>query len=174
MASHLLSITLDDIEPVVSRVILVPSDYTLTQLHGVIQSAFGWENRHDHQFSVGSKLFGALTTDGSVVTADDIAITVEEALGRKGASAKYVYDHEDKWTHSIVALGIDLFFTSGPECLDADGATPPDGCGGPGAYADLISRSLASCDRASGPQAASMAEINERLNPSRDANDRRN
>src|SRR5438132_6528213 len=45
-----LRITLLDVEPQVWRLIAVPTDLTLADLHIVLQAVMGWENRHLHQF----------------------------------------------------------------------------------------------------------------------------
>ena len=39
-----LSIRLDNVEPEVSRVVVVEDDMTLFELHLVVQIAMGWEN----------------------------------------------------------------------------------------------------------------------------------
>jgi hypothetical protein len=42
-------------DPVITRLISVPSKFTFATLHEVLQVAFGWANCHEHSFAV-SKL----------------------------------------------------------------------------------------------------------------------
>lgn len=49
---------LREIEPPVWRRIEVPADFTLPQLHSVLQIAFGWEDRHLHEFRIQGVAFG--------------------------------------------------------------------------------------------------------------------
>ncbi|SPJ25954.1 hypothetical protein PAA8504_03810 [Palleronia abyssalis] len=53
-----LKITLEAIEPVVSRTLEVPVDIRLERLHLVIQAAMGWENYHLYEFMVGEIRWG--------------------------------------------------------------------------------------------------------------------
>ena len=45
-----LHITIAGTEPEIWRDVRVPAAITLTDLHKVIQRAFGWDNRHLHMF----------------------------------------------------------------------------------------------------------------------------
>lgn len=58
MSSVLLRIELLGIEPLIWRRARVPVRWTLKRLHGLIQSAFGWENRHLHEFRIGDVSIG--------------------------------------------------------------------------------------------------------------------
>ena len=53
-----IKITLDDVTPQVWRLVEVPSDMLLPELHDVIQDVMGWENRHLHMFFAGEQSFG--------------------------------------------------------------------------------------------------------------------
>ena len=46
-----IRITLDETEPPIWRLIAVPSEFTLGDLHLLIQIAMGWEDDHLHQFT---------------------------------------------------------------------------------------------------------------------------
>lgn len=47
-----------DIEPPIWRRLQVPAAIKLPKLHLVLQAAFGWENRHLHEFVIGRKRYG--------------------------------------------------------------------------------------------------------------------
>jgi Plasmid pRiA4b ORF-3-like protein len=48
-----------DISPMVWRRLLVPSSYTLRELHGVIQVAMGWEGIHLYDFELRAARYGS-------------------------------------------------------------------------------------------------------------------
>ena len=41
-----LKVTLDDVEPIVMRRVVVPFTIRLSRLHEVLQAAMGWTNSH--------------------------------------------------------------------------------------------------------------------------------
>ena len=45
-----IKVTLEDIEPLIWRRLLVRSDIKLSKLHDVLQTAFAWEDAHMHHF----------------------------------------------------------------------------------------------------------------------------
>ena len=53
-----LRITLEGIDPVVSRTVEVAVDIRLDRLHLVIQAAMGWENYHLYEFMAGGTRWG--------------------------------------------------------------------------------------------------------------------
>ena len=53
---HQLKVTLLGLEPPIWRRIVVPSDFTLADLHVVVQEAMGWHHSHLHDFRVGKVL----------------------------------------------------------------------------------------------------------------------
>ena len=56
-------------------------------------------------------------------------------LADLGAEFEYLYDFGDGWTHDVEVLGPG---GSAPGCVDGHGACPPEDCGGPGGYAELL------------------------------------
>src|SRR5688500_7754393 len=54
-----LRVTITDIEPPIWRLVRVPDDYTLHQLHRVLQLVFGWLDYHLYDFRVGERRFEA-------------------------------------------------------------------------------------------------------------------
>lgn len=53
VASYILQISITFSDPLIWRRIQVPGEYTLSQLHTVIQQSMGWSDSHVHQFLVG-------------------------------------------------------------------------------------------------------------------------
>ena len=53
-----IKIVLLGTKPPIWRRVLVPAEFTLAQLHDVVQAAMGWEDCHLHQFYIGKQRFG--------------------------------------------------------------------------------------------------------------------
>ena len=53
-----LRISLNDVEPVIWRIVDMPVTASLKMLHDVIQAAMDWQNYHLWQFEAGDRLYG--------------------------------------------------------------------------------------------------------------------
>src|SRR5262249_6164083 len=96
-----LKITLRYLEPPIWRRVLVQDDFTLTQLHGIIQLAMAWDGCHMHEFRMPARGFGPpLRTFGSEGV-DETATLLREVLVRQGQMLLYEYDFGDGWLHGI-------------------------------------------------------------------------
>lgn len=151
MPSHTLKITLAHIRPAISRTVRVPSDLTLADLHDVIQLAFGWEDYHLHEFKVGDERYAVPDIDDERDCIDETTVSLDAVLPRKGASVEYIYDFGDWWIHNIVVERIDAETpahkgrslrrsSSGSrvECIEAKRACPPEDCGGPHGFGEML------------------------------------
>lgn len=133
-----LKITLRGVsKPPVWRRVTVPAAATLDRLHDVIQQVMGWQDGHLHVFSTPSEEYGMPGSD--LGYADERRATLDEVLGRPGASMRYTYDFGDDWEHDIVLEKIlpPGLGTGAPSCLAGKGACPPEDCGGAWGYASL-------------------------------------
>ena len=84
------------LSPMVWRRVHVPADFTLRQLHGVIQVAMGWEGAHLFQFHLRAVRYGS-----SEVSARSPEATLESLRFRRGARFVYEYDLNVPWRHEI-------------------------------------------------------------------------
>lgn len=50
--SYQLRVVLAGISPLIWRRLLVAGDTTITQLHEILQAAFGWSDEHLHRFTI--------------------------------------------------------------------------------------------------------------------------
>ncbi|BBY07089.1 hypothetical protein MNVI_24070 [Mycobacterium noviomagense] len=123
-----------DVEPAVARVIDVPASATLPELHDLLQAAIGWTDSHLHQFVTAEATYG-MEIPGQDVWPEDQRNEEGALLADLGAQFEYLYDFGDGWTHAIEVLGPG---DSAPGCVDGYGACPPEDCGGPGGYAELL------------------------------------
>ena len=99
------------ISPMVWRRVLVPSVYTLRQLHGVIQVAMGWEGIHLYQFCLRAARHGSWELSAS---SPEVALAALQL--RKGARFTYEYDLNIPWRHENIGDSYLPFLRLGLVC----------------------------------------------------------
>jgi hypothetical protein len=133
-----LKIQLKDVRPQVWRRLRVPGSLTLADLHHVLQSAMGWNDSHLHQFTIGRVSYSHVTPDEPADMPDERKMRLSE-MARKGKSFSYEYDFGDGWEHQIVVEDVDVDATdSAATCSAGKRACPPEDCGGPFGYMNLL------------------------------------
>jgi tetratricopeptide (TPR) repeat protein len=133
-----LKITLNGVKPPVWRRITVETDVSLYGLHQAIQQAMGWTDSHLHEFYIGRYRFGDSSGDSGVNEESDCAL--EDIDLRVGTKFTYMYDFGDGWKHTIEVekwLSEDEIEEM-PVFVKAKGACPPEDCGGPYGYMELL------------------------------------
>ena len=145
VAAYQMKITIASTSPPIWRRIRV-ADCTLDLLHFHIQSAFGWENCHLHQFEIGKRCYGVPNPDFGFAIEDERKIRLCNIAppGTAKVRFKYEYDFGDGWIHNIAVEKIAALPSSEatPVCLAGARACPPEDCGGPWGYVELL-RALA-------------------------------
>jgi hypothetical protein len=131
-----------DVAPPIWRRIELSSETSLAQLHEMLQAAMAWQDYHLHEFETGGQRYGVPDDDydsPSEITRDS-TVKLSKALPRKRASLLYTYDFGDGWTHSVVLEDIVSVEpeTKYPRLVDGARSCPPEDCGGPYGYADLL------------------------------------
>lgn len=136
-----LRIFLEGINPEIWRRFVARDDISLSELHGTIQTVMGWTNSHLYSFFIKKTEY----TDEETVeelgrgkVADSVAVSSLK-LG-KGDTFKYIYDFGDDWSHTLKVEAV-----SNPEpgiiypvCLEGARSCPPEDCGGPYGYEELL------------------------------------
>ena len=144
--TYTLKITLSSVEPPIWRRLRVPGGANLGWLHAVIQVAMGWTNSHLHQFTAGEQTYSDprfeidMFEDDPLVL-DENEVTLRHVVPRQKDSLGYEYDFGDSWNHEIVVEQMQPCDPAAPtiaECIDGARACPPDDCGGPWGYEDLL------------------------------------
>ena len=142
-------ITLKEIEPEIWRRIQVPANYSFWDLHVAIQDAMGWTDSHLHMF----RILNPLTDDTNQIGIPDedrfvgdpeilpgweLPITGYFLEGNP--RAEYEYDFGDSWIHEITleTIAPRQVGAKYPRCLDGRSACPPEDCGGPPGYEDML------------------------------------
>lgn len=140
-----LRISLFEIEPEVWRRLIVPIDWTLRELHLVLQAAFGWTDSHLHEFLIGGLRFGdpdilmedTFHDDPRVFEAGWVRL---RDFNRDAPGFTYVYDFGDHWQH-LVAIEDELHLDPPPKaasCIAGARARPPEDVGGVSGYAYFL------------------------------------
>ena len=139
-----LRLRIDDISPQIYRDMLLGEGIFLIQLHRAIQSMFGWFDIHEHEFTNDGVRYAEPDEEGRLAhgVRSTLETTVGElALNRHG-TFHYIYDFGDRWKLTITVM--DIFeqvepgLTIFPIMLGGERAGPPEDCGGPPGYADLL------------------------------------
>lgn len=134
-------VSLIDIDPPIWRRLLLPQDAILPRLHTILQVAMGWTDSHLHQFKVGEIHFGEPHTEYEPGPIDYRRITLNQIAPRLGSRCLYEYDFGDSWDHLIEVedeLPVETVTGPLPRCLGGERACPPEDCGGPDGYAQLL------------------------------------
>jgi len=133
-----LKVTLKWIKPPIWRRIQVPGSITMFKLHRILQEVMGWENYHLYRFKIGGIYFGK--PDDEMDVENVFEYKLKDLVTGEKKKIIYVYDFGDGWEHEIVVEKIlpPKPDKSYPVCLKGKRACPPEDCGGPGGYYDLV------------------------------------
>lgn len=135
-----LKITLKAVRPPIWRRVLVPSNVTLARLHRIIQNVMGWWNYHLYAFTIDGEEY----SEGE----GDVGFGFLKATGRRlfeldlqpRRRFTYQYDFGDDWQHEILVERVLRSEPSEhyPVCVGGARACPPEDCGGPWGYVELL------------------------------------
>lgn len=139
-----IKVELLDVSPKVWRRFDTFADVTLFQFHHLLQGAMGWDLAHLYAFEDGRGYGGQFSTAARLCDVCQV-----------GDALTYVYDFGDDWRH-LVTVEKAMTRQSGhyPRVIEGSRACPPEDCGGPWGYADML-RVLA------GPRNARRREVVE-------------
>lgn len=137
---HRLKIRLLDVKPPVWRRIEVASDTQLPDVSRALLAAMGWHDSHLHAFRANGKSYAAPESGLMGDDLDERRVTIAQIARQPKSQFLFEYDFGDGWEHrvtveAIVAADPDATY---PRCLSGARACPPEDCGGPSGYADLL------------------------------------
>ena len=136
---HQLKVTMVGIRPPVWRRVVVPSAITLSELHCVLQAAFGWWDYHLHEFDIAGVRYGIDDGEGWEPPKDERRARLGR-LAPIGSSFTYTYDFGDDWRHKVAVGQVTRADPSVayPACSGGRRARPPEDCGGVSGYENLL------------------------------------
>lgn len=138
-----LKVTLREVSPPVWRRLLVPSAVTLPELHRILQIAMGWHDSHLHSFRFGPAQYLDPDPDSGLPLAgerDERGVRLDALLQWPRQKLVYEYDFGDGWQHTVLLEKVIDRDPAAvyPACIAAERACPPEDCGGPYGYMDLL------------------------------------
>lgn len=106
----------------------------------------GWFDYHLHNFRMkkprGRKMWeiGIPDDEYKPEMLEGWRTAVAEYFTAPGATASYLYDYGDSWHHEILLEGVLLADpdVEYPICVAGQNACPPEDCGGPPGYANML------------------------------------
>ena len=96
-----LRVVLDGISPLIWRRLLVPGDYSIADLHFILQIAFDWDDVNLHRFFIHGKDYGIYHDGGMSFSDDPFQVQLADFKFRKGEKFLYKFDFFNSWTHII-------------------------------------------------------------------------
>ena len=100
----LLRVTMREITPPIWRLLRVPDDFTLHQLHRVLQIAFSRLDYHLYAFELRSRRFEA--PDSESEAEDATRMRLSDLDLTPGSQFAYLYDFGDGWEHDIAVEAV--------------------------------------------------------------------
>ena len=133
-----LKVFLREISPMIWRRLLVSDDTTLVQLHEIIQVSMDWESYRLWTFSINGREYGHAHGEG--IRSETYQTTLRELGLHVRERFLYEYDFGDYWQHEMRLEKITEPEPkkSYPICIGGKRACPPEDCGGPLAYQELL------------------------------------
>lgn len=135
-----IKVTLDGIKPPIWRRIVVPGSLFLGDFHDLLQGAMGWKNSHMHHFIVRGEFYGTPDPEFGEKINSEAKMHLDLALMKEKDSIIYEYDFGDGWVHKITLEKIlaPKTYPAIPICIAGARACPPEDCGGPWGYQNLL------------------------------------
>jgi hypothetical protein len=80
-------------------------DYTLADLHEVIQATMGWENSHLHQFIVDGVRYRVREQEPSLKNENKVLLSQIARKAEISFVSRCEYDFGDSWVHDVAFEG---------------------------------------------------------------------
>ena len=131
----ILRAILNDVSPIVARVIAVPDNLEISDLHEVFLSIFGWAHDPGFIIRIHAQEFNSFQRRSRGKRLQDFRLRRQEKF-------LYLCDTLDLWEWELRVLDVQEG-TAGeenPVCVEGRGAMPPENCGGPRGYRLMLKR----------------------------------
>ena len=136
-----LHLAIAEVEPKIWRRMAVRETMWLARLHDAIQVAFGWFDYQTHRFVVHDRLYGnPVRRENETMVEDDRDFTLRDLeVGPKDALV-YDYSFGDGWKVEVAVEKAEAAKPGQkyPVLLDGRHNGPPEDCGGPAGYKEVL------------------------------------
>lgn len=138
-----MHVSMEHIAPAIWREVEVPSNMTLSGLHGVMQVLMGWHDAHLWAFESSDQRFVPADLEAAAPlqpAVDPDRVKLGALLTGKTSGLRYNYDFGDDWWLKIKVVSIEdpQPKVRYPRCLAGARAGPPEDCGGPPGFEELL------------------------------------
>ena len=138
-----LKIVLREISPPIFRILQIKGNANLGKLHDYMQGVMGWKDCHLHEYKIKEQRYRAYEQMYEEIDEPDMHDEREYRINKllqEGDSVEYIYDYGDCWKHTITVEKIispedGVYY---PICTYGERACPPEDCGGPWGYEELL------------------------------------
>ena len=140
-----LRIELKDSDPLIWRIVEVPTSITLKVLHDIVQVTMGWLDYHLWELVIAGQTYGLPMDDDWGAAPRKVAsrVRLRDVLSPGTTTIDYTYDFGDNWEHRLVISDVrrgDPGIAC-PQFIAGERDCPPEDCGGiPGFYEMLEAR----------------------------------
>jgi hypothetical protein len=130
-----LRCVLKDVSPLVARVISVPDDLELRDLHEIFLIMLGWDYDPDFIIRIHAQEFASFRRHSRGKRLRDFQLRRQEKF-------LYLCDTLDGWEWELRVLDVEKVTAEDmtPICINGRGAAPPAMCGGPTGYRLMLRR----------------------------------
>ena len=140
-----LRIELNDSDPLIWRVVEVPTSITLKVLHDIVQVTMGWLDYHLWEIVIAGQAYGLPMDEDWGAAPRKVAakVRLRDVLSPGTTTIDYTYDFGDSWEHRLVVSDVRPADpgTAYPRFIAGERDCPPEDCGGiPGFYEMLEAR----------------------------------
>jgi hypothetical protein len=130
-------------DPPIWREVEVPTAFTLTELHSVIQAAMGWEDYHLWELTIGGQSYMPPMEDFDELGPKPInanRVRLREVLRPRRTTIAYTYDFGDDWEHRLIVTRIRAGEpgVTYPLYVGGESAAPPEDSGGVFGYYEKL------------------------------------
>ena len=132
MKNYILKISLDNTD--LWRRIALPHGYNFSQLHDIIQIAFGWEDYHAQEFQTPDMLIIPDHEEDTDMIEQEFLFESDANLDtilQNEKNLKYAYDFGDGWELTIAVENTDAKGETFPVLTEYAGTMAREDCGGP-------------------------------------------
>lgn len=134
-----LRIELKGSNPLIWRVVEVPTCITLKVLHDIVQVAMGWCDFHVWEMVIDGKTYGLPMDEDFGTAPRKVAarVRLRDVLALETTTIYYTYDFGDSWEHLLTISDVNPGTpgTAYPRFVAGERDCPPEDCGGiPGFY----------------------------------------
>ena len=140
-----LRIELNDSDPLIWRVVEVPTSITLKVLHDIVQITMGWLDYHLWEIVIAGQAYGLPMDEDWGAAPPKVAakVRLRDVLSPGMTTIDYIYDFGDSWEHRLVVSDVRRGEpgVAYPRFIAGERDCPPEDCGGiPGFYEMLEAR----------------------------------